>query len=152
MPSSVKGNDKKSSTTAEEKNPPKSETVLAALPHGTSKSVVATLGFEAAILTCKTKVEKIAKECRIANRKYRDFHFDLWLDGRYCLDGLTEENPDLNPAGTLRVEVKYEFTLGEGDLTNDNSMIQEIFENPKFFEDGVSAGEKSWRLFVVSIY
>lgn len=87
--------------------PPKNKPAdaAAALPHGTSKSVIATRGFEEAILTCKTNVEKIAKECRIANRKYRDSDFDLSWDGRYCLDGLTVEKPHLSPASTLRVEV-----------------------------------------------
>lgn len=92
------------------KPPPVAETKAKATkkPAGVaavSKSVVATQGFEEVILTCKKKVEKIAKECRAANRKYRDIHFDLKWDGRYCLDGLTDEYPHLNPAGTLRVEV-----------------------------------------------
>lgn len=92
-------------------------TASTAFPHGTS--VAATRGLEEAILTCTQKVEKIAKECRIANKKYRDFHFDLSLDGRYCLDGLTDEKPHLNPASTLRVGVRHTFwELQDGsDLT-----------------------------------
>lgn len=91
-------------------------TASAAFPHGTP--VTATRGLEEAILTCTQKVEKIAKECRIANKKYRDLHFDLSLDGRYCLDGLTDEKPHLNPASTLRVGVRHKFgELQDGDLT-----------------------------------
>lgn len=123
MPPSVKDGDiKKPPTAAEEteKIPQKSKTVVpnnklagtaaATSPRGVSKSVVATLSLEEAIETCKKKVEKIAKECRVANRKYRDYHFDLRFEKRYCLDGLTKENSHLNPAGTLRVEVRQILT------------------------------------------
>lgn len=119
MPPSAKSKDgdKKSPTVTEEAekslktktavpNNKLADAAAAALTHGTSKSVVATKGFEEAIEVCKKKVEKIAKECRIANRKYRDFHFDLRWDSRYCLDGLTESKPHLDPSGTLRVEVQ----------------------------------------------
>lgn len=41
----------------------------------TAKSLVATVSFETAVAACKEKVEKIAKECRRFNRKYRDAHF-----------------------------------------------------------------------------
>lgn len=82
------------------------DATAAAASHGSSKSVVATAGFEEAVENCKKKVEKIAKECRSANRKYRDFHFDLKWDGRHCLDGLTDDHTsDLNPAAILRVAV-----------------------------------------------
>lgn len=92
------------------------------LPKGATRSVVATQSFEEAVETCKLKVAKIAAECRMANRKYRDFHFDLRNDERYCLDGLTEDQKStLYPAGVARV----------GD----------VFEDPKFFKDGVSAGD-----------
>lgn len=109
----AKNSDKKSPTKGAKRSTLKSKTILpssagaAALSHGTT--VVATRGFEVAVLTCKKKVEEIAKECRIANRKYRDSHFDLSWGSRYCLDGPTEEKPHLNPAGTLRVGVRHIF-------------------------------------------
>ncbi|RPA96764.1 cysteine proteinase [Choiromyces venosus 120613-1] len=117
---------------AEDTAAPRSRTILpknkladaaaANLPHGATKSVIATQSFHEAVEHCKAKVAKIAKECRSANRKYRDFHFDLRNDGRHCLDGLTEElESELHPAGVARVE--------------------EIFDTPKFFKDGVSAGD-----------
>lgn len=92
----------------------------AAFPHGTP--VAATRGLEEAILTCTKKVENIAKECRIANKKYRDFHFDLSLGGRYCLDGLTDEKPHLNPASTLRVGVRHIF----GELQDGGDLAKII--------------------------
>jgi len=72
-----------------------------------TKSAIATQGFDDAVEHCKAKVARIAKECRSANRKYRDFHFDLRSNGRYCLDGLTEDlKSKLDPAGIARVEVR----------------------------------------------
>ncbi|PWW77978.1 cysteine proteinase [Tuber magnatum] len=127
----IKKTDETSTATAEDTSAPKSRTILpknkladaaaAHLAHGAAKSITATQGFQDAVEHCKEKVAKIAKECRSANRKYRDFHFDLRNDGRYCLDGLTEDlQSELHPAGVARVE--------------------EIFDTPKFFKDGVSAG------------
>ncbi|PUU83747.1 hypothetical protein B9Z19DRAFT_1071564 [Tuber borchii] len=87
-----------------------------------AKTAIATQGFDDAVEHCKAKVARIAKECRSANRKYRDFHFDLQGNGRYCLDGLTEDlKSKLAPAGIARVE--------------------EIYDKPEFFKDGVSAGD-----------
>ncbi|KAG0136169.1 large subunit of cytosolic Ca2+-dependent cysteine protease [Tuber indicum] len=124
--------DEAAAAAAEDASAPKPRTILpknklagaaaAHLPQGATKSVIATQSFHDAVEHCKSKVAKIAKECRSANRKYRDFHFDLRNDGRYCLDGLTEAlESELQPAGVARVE--------------------EIFEKPKFFKDGVSAGD-----------
>ena len=48
----------------------------AAAAHETSaKSIVATKSFDDAVAACKDKVEKIVRECRRFNRKYRDSHF-----------------------------------------------------------------------------
>ncbi|CUS13992.1 unnamed protein product [Tuber aestivum] len=124
--------DEPAATAAEDTSAPKSRTILprnkladaaaAHLPHGAAKSVTATQSFHDAVEHCKAKVAKITKECRSANRKYRDFHFDLRNDGRHCLDGLTQDlASELHPAGVARVE--------------------EIFDTPKFFKDGVSAGD-----------
>jgi len=112
----VKKADETAVTAADDGSGAKSRTILpknkladaaaAHLPQGASKSVVATQSFHEAVEHCKAKVAKIAKECRSANRKYRDFHFDLRNDGRHCLDGLTKvQESELNPAGVARVEV-----------------------------------------------
>jgi hypothetical protein len=124
MPDDKKKDDKKAESAES-----KSKTLLphnkladaaAASIHHTSKSVVATRDLEEAIEVCRKKVEKIAKECRMANRKYRDLHFDLKRDGRYCLDGLLPEHrSELNPEGTLRVAVGNQSDHpGESYLAN----------------------------------
>lgn len=87
-----------------------------------AKSTLATKSFEEAVSNCKKKVEKIARECRSANRRYRDIHFDLTLDGRFTLDGLTaQQDSALVPRGIARVP--------------------DLFENPVFFKDGAKAGD-----------
>jgi len=85
-----------------------------------AKSLVATKSYDEAVEACKKKVEKIAKECRRFNRKYRDQHFDLTLDQDYCLEGL-EPRIDGAPETSARVD--------------------EIFEDPVFFKDGATAGD-----------
>ncbi|SPN99506.1 related to micromolar calcium activated neutral protease 1 (capn1) [Cephalotrichum gorgonifer] len=86
---------------------------------------------------CRTKVKKIADECRAINRKYRDPHFDLEsdlkLDLRDCLESLSNrrpgrrdedeplEPPPLKPMGVKRVA--------------------DIFDEPRFFIDGPSTND-----------
>jgi hypothetical protein len=84
------------------------------------RSVATTRSFGDAVAACKSKVEKISKECRRFNRKYRDAHFDLDLDRKFCISGLVETG-SLCPATTKRVH--------------------DIFTDPIFFKDGVSAGD-----------
>lgn len=54
--------------------------------------------YEEAAELCKAKVEKIVKECRRINQKYRDPHFDLEFDLKMgqnnCLTGLDNEKPE----------------------------------------------------------
>ena len=87
---------------------------------------------------CRTKVRKIADECRAINRKYRDPHFDLEADlklgHRDCLESLPnrrvggggdddepDEPPPLKPMGVKRVA--------------------DIFDEPSFFIDGPSTND-----------
>jgi hypothetical protein len=57
-----------------------------------SSGTTTTKSYEEAAALCRAKVEKIVRECRRINQKYRDPHFDLELDlkmnRRDCLDGL----------------------------------------------------------------
>ena len=52
----------------------------------------AVTSYEQAASDCKRAVEKISKECRRVNHKYRDQHFDIEFDlktwTRDCLDSL----------------------------------------------------------------
>lgn len=72
--------------------------------------------YEEAVAACKAKVEKITRECRRVNQKYRDPHFDIESDFQRskqnpevpqdCLTGLDkQENAELVPQSVKRVEV-----------------------------------------------
>ncbi|SJL03409.1 uncharacterized protein ARMOST_06763 [Armillaria ostoyae] len=81
--------------------------------------LLVTAELEKAIIDCKAKVERIAKECKAKNRKFRDHEFDLQNDRLRCLHGLTSE--EYNPSDVLRVT--------------------QIFDNPQFFIDGASSND-----------
>ncbi|KAG8719015.1 hypothetical protein FRC09_011730, partial [Ceratobasidium sp. 395] len=86
--------------------------------------LLVTAELDAAITRCKAKVEAISKQCRLRNRRYRDVEFDLVDDRDRCLHSLDTEDDDRhNPADVLRVT--------------------EIFNNPRFFVDGIQAGDIS---------
>lgn len=76
----------------------------AGLVHGqaTGKS------YEQAAADCRAAVNKIAKECRRVNLKYRDPHFDIEFDlkrnRRDCLDSLIGDS-NLSPKSVKRVPV-----------------------------------------------
>ncbi|KAI1060441.1 hypothetical protein LB506_007191 [Fusarium annulatum] len=86
--------------------------------------------YEDAAATCRAKVEKIVKECRRINKKYRDPHFDIEVDLKLyrndCLHSLSnvenyQPGEDLRPQSVKRV----------GD----------IFEKPCFYIDGPTAND-----------
>ncbi|KAI1500300.1 hypothetical protein F5X99DRAFT_240931 [Biscogniauxia marginata] len=97
-----------------------------------SNKAVGTLtqsSYEEAAAVCRAKVDKIVKECRRVNQKYRDPHFDLELDlnwgGRDTLESLCnrKNKPDslFKPKSVKRVV--------------------DIFEQPKFYIDGPTAND-----------
>lgn len=74
--------------------------------HATHKS------YEQAVAACRAAVEKIAKECRRVNMRYRDPHFDIEFDLKRhrneCLEGLTAtDDPPFKPGSVKRVPVRY---------------------------------------------
>ncbi|EXJ83853.1 hypothetical protein A1O1_07481 [Capronia coronata CBS 617.96] len=80
--------------------------------------------YEKAKEACVRDVKRIIQECRAANQKYTDSHWDIERDlkitrVRDCLDGLVGDADDKQyPADAKRVT--------------------DIFEDPKFYVDGVS--------------
>lgn len=88
---------------------------------------------------CRTKVRKIADECRAINRKYRDPHFDLEYDlkcsKRDSLESINNRRTKPSPANG-----------DESDSDDDMQpfkpravkRVADIFDEPQFFIDGPS--------------
>ena len=78
-------------------------------PKGVVQGQRAAKSYDQAREDCIRDVQKIIKECRRENRKYRDPHFDIEWDlkcgRRDCLDGLRSMNEELLPKGIKRVTV-----------------------------------------------
>ena len=77
---------------------------------GTVSGQVTAKSYDQAASECKHAVEKIARECRRVNHKYRDPHFDIeWdlkRDRRDCLDGLEIDDEDRSwPKSVKRIPV-----------------------------------------------
>lgn len=75
---------------------------------------IAVKSYDQAAAECKHAVEKIAKECRRVNHKYRDAHFDIEFDlkrnQRDCLDALGEVSDKAYPKSVKRVTVSVQFS------------------------------------------
>lgn len=85
--------------------------------------------YDEAARICKGKVDKIVKECRRVNQKYRDAHFDIEFDLKWNslpdtltkLQNTSDIECNLQPKGVKRV----------GD----------IFDKPEFFKNGATASD-----------
>ena len=100
------------------------------VPKGVIKGENAVASYEEAAKICKDKVEKIAKECRRVNQKYRDPHFDIEFDLKWgtsnCLTMLS---------GTSDGYADTAFRPGSVKRVGD------IFENPEFYKSGATAND-----------
>jgi hypothetical protein len=116
------------------KYPGKVFTILPDNPHARKKASKTPKGavqqraaksYEKARAECERDVQRIVKECRRVNQKYRDPHFDIEWDlkskRRNCLDGLARELQGGSPKGVKRVA--------------------DIFEKPQFYINGPTAGD-----------
>jgi hypothetical protein len=85
-------------------------------PKGSIPGQNALASYEEAADACRKKVEKIVKECRRLNQKYRDPHFDIESDFKRsqqdpkippdCLAALNEESTTFQPMSVKRIEVR----------------------------------------------
>ncbi|KAJ7127313.1 hypothetical protein C8R43DRAFT_700552 [Mycena crocata] len=101
----------------------------AALPPATQPAVfvqpqdraglLVTEELDKALEELKNKVARIAKECRLRNRKFRDIEFDLDNDRERCLHGLS----------------------GGSYTPSDVQRVTDIFEKPQFFIGGASSND-----------
>lgn len=84
-------------------------------PKGSIPGQNALASYQEAADACKKKVEKIVKECRRLNQKYRDPHFDIEADIKRsqqnpdippdCLTALNEDTTAFQPMSVKRIEV-----------------------------------------------
>jgi hypothetical protein len=100
-------------------------------PKGSIPGQNAVASYEEAVDACKKKVDKIVKECRRLNQKYRDPHFDIESDFKRsqmfpeipqdCLTALDEDTTTFQPMSVKRIE--------------------DIFDKPRFFIEGATAND-----------
>lgn len=80
-------------------------------PKGAVHGQAAQKGYEQAKAECQATVDKIAKECRRVNMRYRDPHFDIEFDlkqkhrVRDCLEGFVCAEEEFKPDSVKRVPV-----------------------------------------------
>lgn len=92
-------------------------------------------GYHRAAAECRSKVEKIVRECRRINTRYRDPGFDLDFDFKY------EKGHCLNYLGAQKWELNR-TTLMSSSATVPKAVkrVHEIFEKPTFMAS-VSSGD-----------
>ena len=83
---------------------------------GVIEGQFAAKSYDQAASECKSTVEKIARECRRVNHKYRDPHFDIEFDlkrgARDCLCSLDDnDGNDLDPKSVKRVTVCFQALM-----------------------------------------
>lgn len=96
-----------------------------------SSSTATQASYETAAAMCRAKVEKIVRECRRVNKKYRDPHFDLEADlklgRRDCLESLSNFDRLENP--------------GKNFKPGSAKRVVDIFDKPQFYIDGPTAND-----------
>ncbi|KAL8907244.1 MAG: hypothetical protein Q9207_001545, partial [Kuettlingeria erythrocarpa] len=118
-------------------------TILPGNPHAKQAALTASwsaehsrnavVSYQEAALACEAEVERIVRDCRRMNQKYKDPEFDIEYDFMMSLKfqctpdclvplkGLNEDNGRLEPRSVKRVE--------------------DIFEKPQFSPEGLTASE-----------
>ncbi|KAI4173802.1 MAG: hypothetical protein LQ346_008352, partial [Caloplaca aetnensis] len=143
-------------------------TILPGNPHAKHAALTASWGaqhprnavvsYQEAAMECKAEVERIVRDCRRMNQKYKDPQFDIEYDFMMSLKfqctpdclvplkGLNEEDGSLEPRSVKRVEVSQmpnrdiagEHAASPGAKAN---LHQDIFEKPQFSPEGLTASE-----------
>ncbi|KAG4282263.1 hypothetical protein FPRO04_13307 [Fusarium proliferatum] len=92
-------------------------------------------GYQRAAEECRRMVEKIIKECKRVNMRYRDPGWDLDWDLRY------EKGHCLNHLGSQKFELNRTTLLSsKAAVPKAVKRVHEIFENPTFMKE-VSGGD-----------
>lgn len=89
--------------------------------------------YDDAAAMCRAKVEKIVRECRRINKKYRDPHFDLEADmklgRRDCLESL------------CNLDFKLAKAPGYDFKPQSAKRVVDIFEKPELYIDAPTAND-----------
>lgn len=106
-------------------------------PKGSIPGQNAVASYTEAAESCRKKVEKIVKECRRLNQKYRDPHFDIESDFKRtqlypevppdCLTTLNEENCTFQPMSVKRIEVTQSPIVVLRGVTLTHCLHRRIF-------------------------
>ncbi|KAF4959782.1 hypothetical protein FSARC_10607 [Fusarium sarcochroum] len=120
------------------KNPGKATTVIPsnsytdlAAKRGNQVTTTSTqASYDSAAATCRAKVEKIVKECRRINKKYRDPHFDIEVDLK------TYRNDCLQSLSNVEGRIP-----GEDMSPQSVKRVGDIFDKPCFYIDGPTAND-----------
>ncbi|OAQ89474.1 calpain-like protein [Purpureocillium lilacinum] len=87
-------------------------------------------GYERAAEECRRKVQKIVRECKRVNMRYRDPGWDLDWDLKY------QKGNCLNSLGSSKFELTKSTLLGSSDsVPKAVKRVHEIFEKPTFMRD-----------------
>lgn len=109
--------------------PHNSYAVRAARNSRKAVGIATQASYEEAAALCKAKVDKIVKECRRVNQKYRDPHFDLEWDLKWG------NRDTLESLHNVKNPPESEFK------PKSVKRVPDIFDNPKFYIDGPTAND-----------
>ncbi|KAM3073665.1 hypothetical protein ACMFMG_004450 [Clarireedia jacksonii] len=106
------------------------------IPPPVPQNLLVSEGYDRAVQECRIKVNKLIKECRRVNMRYRDPTFDIDWDLKWergnCLNSLTNG----------KFEVYKHLLLNPSSIgPKAVKRVHEIFEKPTFFKDKISPAD-----------
>jgi hypothetical protein len=85
---------------------------------------------------CRKRVQKLIKECKRVNMRYRDPSFDIDWDLKWekgdCLNGLVREKFEVN---------RHVFSNPNSSVPKAVKRVHEIFDNPTFLKEKISPAD-----------
>jgi hypothetical protein len=116
---------------------PSSDSAKAATPsHPRPNNLLVSEDFERAVQECRKRVQKLIKECKRVNMRYRDPSFDIDWDLKWekgdCLNGLVREKFEVN---------RHVFSNPNSSVPKAVKRVHEIFDNPTFLKEKISPAD-----------
>jgi hypothetical protein len=96
-----------------------------------ASSIPPQASYDDAAAMCQAKVDKIVKECRRINKRYRDPHFDLETDLKLNLMDCLRSIPNLRDGKPPGIDFKPQSA----------KRVVDIFDAPQFYIDGPTAND-----------